>query len=37
MNVELTAEDLLEIDTASAKHAIQGDRYPEALEKRTGL
>lgn len=35
--VQLTPEDLLEIDTASAKIAIQGDRYPEALEKRTGL
>jgi aryl-alcohol dehydrogenase-like predicted oxidoreductase len=35
--VELTSEDLSEIDNAASKIAIQGDRYPEALEKRTGL
>jgi aryl-alcohol dehydrogenase-like predicted oxidoreductase len=35
--VELTANDLREIDSAASKIAIQGDRYPEALEKRTGL
>ncbi|MDA8241839.1 MAG: aldo/keto reductase [Nitrospiraceae bacterium] len=35
--VELTAEDLREIDSAASKISIQGDRYPEALEKRTGL
>jgi aryl-alcohol dehydrogenase-like predicted oxidoreductase len=37
VNVELTAEDLREIDEAAAKIQIQGDRYPEALEKMTGL
>jgi len=37
VNIELTAEDLREIDGAASKIAIQGDRYPEALEKRTGL
>jgi len=37
LNVELTPEDLREIDTAASKIVIQGDRYPEALEKRTGL
>jgi aryl-alcohol dehydrogenase-like predicted oxidoreductase len=37
MSVELTSEDLLEIDSASAMITIQGARYPEALEKRTGL
>jgi aryl-alcohol dehydrogenase-like predicted oxidoreductase len=35
--VELTTEDLREIDEAAAKIHIQGARYPEALEARTGL
>ena len=35
--VELTPDDLREIEDAAAKIAIQGARYPEALEKRTGL
>jgi aryl-alcohol dehydrogenase-like predicted oxidoreductase len=35
--VELTADDLREIDSAASKIKVQGDRYPEALEKRTGL
>jgi aryl-alcohol dehydrogenase-like predicted oxidoreductase len=35
--VELTSEDLSEINNAASKITIQGDRYPEALEKRTGL
>ena len=35
--VELTSDDLREIDSAASKVTIQGDRYPEALEKRTGL
>jgi aryl-alcohol dehydrogenase-like predicted oxidoreductase len=35
--VELTADDLREIDSAAAKITVQGARYPEALEKRTGL
>ncbi|MGP8173035.1 MAG: aldo/keto reductase [Terracidiphilus sp.] len=35
--VELTSQDLLEIDSVASKITIQGDRYPEALEKRTGL
>ncbi len=37
VNVELTSDDLKEIDSAASKITIQGDRYPEALEKRTGL
>jgi len=37
INVELTPDDLREIEGAAAKIAIQGERYPEALEKRTGL
>ena len=35
--VELTSKDLREIESAAAKITIQGARYPEALEKRTGL
>jgi len=35
--VELTSEDLCEIDSAASKITIQGARYPEELEKRTGL
>jgi aryl-alcohol dehydrogenase-like predicted oxidoreductase len=35
--VELTSDDLHEIDSAASKITIQGNRYPEALEKRTGL
>ena len=37
VNVELTADDLREIDSAASKIKIEGNRYPEALEKRTGL
>src|SRR5690349_11192544 len=36
-SVELTSEDLREIDSAASKITIQGARYPEYLEKRTGL
>ena len=35
--VELTSEDLREIDGAASMITIQGARYPEHLEKRTGL
>jgi aryl-alcohol dehydrogenase-like predicted oxidoreductase len=35
--VELTSEDLSEIDSVASKIAIQGARYPDYLEKRTGL
>ena len=35
--VELTTDDLREIEEASARIPIEGDRYPEHLEKRTGL
>jgi aryl-alcohol dehydrogenase-like predicted oxidoreductase len=37
VNVELTSDDLREIDNAASKITIEGARYPEALEKRTGL
>jgi len=35
--VELTPEDLREIATAAAKLEVHGARYPERLEKMTGL
>ena len=35
--VELTAEDVREIDGAASKMTVQGDRYPEELERWTGL
>lgn len=35
--VELTAEDLRKIDSAAAKITVHGARYPEKLEKMTGL
>jgi aryl-alcohol dehydrogenase-like predicted oxidoreductase len=35
--LNLTADDLTEIETAAAKISIQGARYPEQLEKMTGL
>ena len=34
--LEMTAEDLREIDTATARITVHGDRYPERLEKMTG-
>lgn len=34
--IELTPEDLRGIDSAAAKVPVQGDRYPEHLEKMTG-
>ena len=37
VSVELTADDLREIDSAAAKIEVQGARYPEELERRTGL
>jgi aryl-alcohol dehydrogenase-like predicted oxidoreductase len=36
-SIELTPDDLREIDGAASEIEIQGARYPEALEKRTGL
>jgi aryl-alcohol dehydrogenase-like predicted oxidoreductase len=34
--VELTSDDLCEIDSAAAKITVQGARYPEELEQITG-
>lgn len=35
--IELTAEELQEMEAASSEIKILGERYPEALEKTTGL
>jgi aryl-alcohol dehydrogenase-like predicted oxidoreductase len=35
--IELTSDDLREIESASAKITVQGERYPEALQRMTGL
>ncbi len=37
VSVELTADDLREIDSAASKIEVQAARYPEELERRTGL
>jgi aryl-alcohol dehydrogenase-like predicted oxidoreductase len=37
VSVELTSDDLREIDIAASKIEVQGARYPEELERRTGL
>jgi diketogulonate reductase-like aldo/keto reductase len=34
--VELTPDDLRDIDIAASKIAVQGARYPEKLEQMTG-
>jgi aryl-alcohol dehydrogenase-like predicted oxidoreductase len=34
--VELTADDLREIDSAASKITVQGARYPDQLERMTG-
>jgi len=36
VSVELTSDDLREIDSAAAKIEVQGARYPEELERMTG-
>jgi len=36
-NISLTADELNEINTALKNIRVVGDRYPEELEKRTGL
>ena len=36
-SVELTADDLREIDSAASEIEVQGARYPEDLERRTNL
>ena len=35
-DIELTLDDLREIDRAASQIQVEGDRYPEALEQLTG-
>jgi len=35
--IELTPDDLRQIDEAASKLKVEGDRYPEHIEKMTGL
>jgi aryl-alcohol dehydrogenase-like predicted oxidoreductase len=35
--VELTSDDLREIDSAASKITVEGERYPEHLQRMTGL
>ncbi|MDR1976056.1 MAG: aldo/keto reductase [Campylobacteraceae bacterium] len=37
VSIEFTPEELSELDSAFAKITISGERYPQELEKRTGL
>jgi aryl-alcohol dehydrogenase-like predicted oxidoreductase len=37
VDVELSPDDLRQIDEAASKIRVQGDRYPEHLQKMTGL
>jgi aryl-alcohol dehydrogenase-like predicted oxidoreductase len=37
VDVELTSDDLEEIDRATSKITIEGARYPEAMQRSTGL
>ena len=37
VNIELTAEELKEIEAACAKIKVLGNRYTEQMEKSTGL
>ena len=35
--IDLTADDLREIDSAASQITVEGDRYPEHLQRMTGL
>ena len=37
VSIELTSDDVREIDSASSKIKVEGARYPEAIERMTGL
>jgi len=37
LNLRLTPDDLREIDDATSRIMVHGERYPEELERRTGL
>jgi aryl-alcohol dehydrogenase-like predicted oxidoreductase len=36
VSVELTSDDLADIETAASKITVQGARYPEKIEAMTG-
>jgi len=36
-NIELTSDDLRDIESAASKITVHGARYPEEMERRTGL
>ena len=36
VDIELTSDDLREIDSAASKITVQGDRYPEELQRMVG-
>jgi aryl-alcohol dehydrogenase-like predicted oxidoreductase len=36
VNIQLTPDDLREVDTAASKIKVQGERYPEALQRLVG-
>ena len=36
-SIQLTSEELKEMEAASAEIKVLGERYPEVLEKTTGL
>ena len=35
--IQLTSDDLREIENAASRITVHGARFPEALERRTGL
>jgi len=37
VDVELSPDDLREIDAAAARITVEGERYPEELQRMTGL
>ncbi len=37
LEIKLTSDDLREIDSAASKITVEGDRYPEHLQRMTGL
>jgi aryl-alcohol dehydrogenase-like predicted oxidoreductase len=37
LEIKLTTDDLREIDSAASKITVEGDRYPEHLQRMTGL
>jgi hypothetical protein len=37
VSIQLTDDDLRDIDAAASKITVEGARYPERLEKMTGL